>query len=139
MTAKQNWLLTNIRFVHQKVSDDFGYLLHLPILSPVPAQNLFAFRRAFILFQIPFTENISVTFMNTESLQKTLTAYLICFPPDIFVHFHNALLNLLIYSYHIFFLHPFGANLSTESFDKNAVLISLSALSDIFNFTDSGV
>ena len=37
--------------------------------------------------------------MNTESLQKTLTAYLICFPPDIFVHFHNALLNLLIYSY----------------------------------------
>ena len=33
---------------------------------------------------------------------------------------------------------PFGANLSTESFDKNAVLISLSALSDIFNFTDSG-
>ena len=35
--------------------------------------------------------------MNTESLQKTLTAYLICFPPDIFVHFHNALLNLLIY------------------------------------------
>ena len=39
--------------------------------------------------------------MNTESLQKTLTAYLICFPPDILVHFHNALLNLLIYSLHI--------------------------------------
>ena len=54
VTAKQNWLLTNIRFVHQKVSDDFGYLLHLPILSPVPAQNLFAFRRAFILFQSLF-------------------------------------------------------------------------------------
>ena len=40
--------------------------------------------------------------------------------------------------YHIFFLHPFGANLSTESFANNAVLISLSALFDIFNFTDSG-
>ena len=37
--------------------------------------------------------------MNTENLQKILTAYLICFLPDIFVHFHNALLNLLIYSY----------------------------------------
>ena len=36
--------------------------------------------------------------MNTENLQKILTAYLICFLPDIFVHFHNALLNLLIYS-----------------------------------------
>jgi len=41
--------------------------------------------------------------------------------------------------YHIFFLHPFGANLSTESFANNAVLINLSALFDIFNFTDSGL
>ena len=97
-TAKQNWLLTSIRFVPQKVSDDFGYLLHLPILLPVSARNLSAFQMAFIRFPIPFTENISVTFMITESLQKILIPYLICFPPDIFVHFHNTLLNLLIYS-----------------------------------------
>ena len=36
--------------------------------------------------------------MNLANLKRILPIYLICLLLDIFVHFHNALLNLLIYS-----------------------------------------
>ena len=40
--------------------------------------------------------------MNLANPKRILLIYLICLSPDIFVHFYNTLLNLLIYSTNVF-------------------------------------
>ncbi len=45
--------------------------------------------------------------MNLANPKRILPIYLICLLPDIFVHFHNTVLNLLIYSINIIIVYGF--------------------------------
>ena len=45
--------------------------------------------------------------MNLANPKRILLIYLICLSPDIFVHFYNTLLNLLIYSLNMLFYLSF--------------------------------